>query len=82
MTVKRKSPWKPHRHSDEATMRQPRFLPGDPIVDVGDGSTGRIDFSRSDGTCCVTWDHSSRREWVHEDALTFAPGFTPTRRRG
>jgi hypothetical protein len=72
---------RPRLPSNEATLKAPRFLPGDPIISVDDGTPGRIDFSRSDGTCCVTWDDSGKREWVHEDVLNFAPGFAPVRRR-
>ena len=72
---------RPRFNSDVPTLQPPKYLPGDPIVAVDDGTPGRIDFSRSDGTCCVTWDHSGTREWVHEDVLQFAPGFTPVRQR-
>jgi hypothetical protein len=81
MTVKRKGPWKPHRHSDEATLQAPKFLAGDPIVSVDDGTPGRVEFARHDAMCCVTWDDSGRREWVHEAVLAWAPGFAPVRRQ-
>lgn len=71
---------KPYVPSNATALKPPTFLPGDPIVDIGDGATGRVEFARSDGQCCIVWDHSGRREWVHEDTIRFAPGFTPTGR--
>jgi hypothetical protein len=73
-------PWKDHRHSDEATMQPPKFLPGDPVVDA-EGTSGRVEFARHDGQVCVVWDHSGRREWVHEDTLQWPANFQPARRR-
>jgi hypothetical protein len=81
MSIKRKSPWRPCIPSNEATMQAPKFLAGDPIVSIDDGEPGRVEFARHDAMCCVTWDASGRREWVHEDVLQFAPGFAPVRRR-
>jgi hypothetical protein len=75
-----KRPWKNYRHSDEITLQPPKFLPGDPIVSL-DGTPGRVEFSRHDGQCCVTWDHSGRREWVHEETIAWPANFQPTRRR-
>jgi hypothetical protein len=76
-----KKPWKPTRHRDEATMQAPKFLPGDPIVAVDDGTPGRVEFARHDGQVCVVWDHSSKREWCHEDVITWPANFQPQRRR-
>jgi hypothetical protein len=73
--------WKNHRHSDEATMQPPKYWPGDPIVSVDDGTPGRVEYARHDAMVCVMWDHSGKREWLHEAALQFAPGFAPVRRR-
>jgi hypothetical protein len=74
-------PWKNHRYSDAATQRPPKYLPEDPIVAIDDNASGRVEFARHDGQVCVVWDHSGRREWLHEDELAWAPGFQPTQRR-
>jgi hypothetical protein len=79
MTMKRKSPWRPHRPSDAAELKPSRFLPGDPVI-LDDGTSARVEYARSDGMCCLTLP-SGKKEWVHEDVLQFAPGFQPTRRR-
>jgi hypothetical protein len=76
-----KKKWKPHVHSDAATLRPPKFLAGDPIVDIGDGTSGRVEFARHDGQVCVIWDHSSKREWCHEDTLAWPASFQPLRRQ-
>ena len=73
-----KKKWKPHAHSDEAVVVPPKYWPGDPVV-LDDGSSARVEFSRSDGMCCLTLP-SGKREWLHEDTIQFAPGFTPERR--
>jgi hypothetical protein len=75
--MKRKT--KPYHYVDEAKIRQPRFLPGDPVV-LDDGTGATVEYARSDGMCCLTLA-SGKREWVHEDILQFAPGFAPVRRR-
>jgi hypothetical protein len=74
-------PWKHHRHSDEAAVPPPKYWPGDPIVAIDDHATGRVEFARHDRQVCVVWDHSGRREWLHEDALAWPPSFQPMRRR-
>ena len=76
-----KKKWKPSIHSDEPDPQPPKFWPGDPIVALDDGTTGRVEFARRDRMICCVWDHSGRREWCHEEALEFAPGFQPIRRR-
>ena len=73
-------PQKLHPPSNEA-VQAPKFLPGDPVVALDDDSTGRVEYARHDGQVCVVWDHSSLREWVHEDEIQWPPGFQPTRRR-
>jgi hypothetical protein len=50
-------------------------------VAIDDHASGRVEFARHDRQVCVVWDHSGRREWLHEDVLAWAPGFTPARRR-
>ena len=74
-------PRKPRVFSDAVELKPPTFMPGDPIVALDDGATGRVEFARSDGQVCVVWDHSQRREWCHEDSLRFAPGVQPRRRQ-
>ena len=60
--------------------RAPKFLPGDPVIDDEDGASGRVEFSRADGMCCIVWSTGSR-EWVHEDSIQWPPDFEPSRRR-
>ena len=81
MTVKRKSPRKPRIPSDASELQQPRFWPGDPIVAIDDGTPGRVEYARHDAMCCVVWDASGKREWVHEDVIQWPANFQPTRRR-
>jgi hypothetical protein len=72
---------KPFFFSDTAELRAPRFLPGDPVLDIDDpGEIGIVEFARSDGNICLRWP-SGRKEWLHESRLMWAPGFTPLRRR-
>ncbi len=73
-------PQKLHPPSNDAGRQMPKFLPGDPVVAIDDDSTGRVEYARHDGQVCVVWDHSSRREWVHEDSIRWPPSFQPTRR--
>jgi hypothetical protein len=76
-----KKKWKPHLHSDEATMQAPKYWPGDQVQDASDpDEIAVVEFSRHDGQVCLRWP-SGRKEWLHEDVLQFAPGFAPTRRR-
>ena len=72
-------PKKPRIFPNTITQPAPKFLAGDPITDIEDGTTGVVQFSRHDGWCNVTWDGDGR-EWVHQETLRFADGFHPTRR--
>jgi hypothetical protein len=69
------------RHSNEAALPQPTFLPGDLVQEIGEpDETAVVEFSRHDGQVCLQWP-SGRKEWLHTDVLQFAPGFAPVRRR-
>jgi hypothetical protein len=69
----------PSFHSDAATLKAPKFLPGDPVI-LDDGTNARVDFARSDGQVCILLE-SGKREWVHEDVLRWPASFQPSRRR-
>lgn len=74
-----KKKWKPHRHSDEATMREPKFLPRDPVTTAA-GESGRVMFSKSDGIVFVELS-DGRKAALHEDTLQWPAHFQPVRRR-
>jgi hypothetical protein len=78
MKLRKRRPSVPSNVSDPTP---PRFWPGDPIVAIDDGTPGRVEFARHDGTCCIVWDKSGKREWVHEDTIAWPASFQPTRRR-
>jgi preprotein translocase subunit YajC len=53
-------------------------MPGDPVV-TASGETARVMFARSDGTVFLELN-DGRKLALHEDAITWAQGFQPTRR--
>jgi hypothetical protein len=74
--------WKPvYRHSDAVDLQPPKFLPGDPVISIDDGTAGKVEYARHDAMCCVVWDGSGQREWLHEDLLRWPADFQPVRRR-
>jgi hypothetical protein len=74
-----KKKWKPHFHSDEATVQPPKYWPGDPVM-LDDGTHAIVEYARRDGQVCLMLP-SGRREWQHEDCLRWPASFQPTRRR-
>jgi hypothetical protein len=76
---KRKSPWKQHRHSDEATLKAPTFLPGDPVV-TATGASGRVMYATARGDVFIELS-DGRKLCQHEDTLQWPASFTPTGRR-
>lgn len=69
---------KPRKPSDAVDAKPPRYWPGDPVV-TATGEAARVMFSRADGTVFLELS-DGRKVALHEEYLTFAPGFSPTRR--